>query len=435
MIPTPVSAQARRDGALRLADAGALDAALAWLPEEPDTRQLRAFLTLLAGQPETTLAVLGSDTGHEADDFTALLRDAALAAAGDAHTAPRVISRAAAMEPSLPVSRCLAVAAAHHDLGVAGQAALQAMLSGQGGLGREAVIAAAAGAARADFVEAFQLLDYAFNAGGLTENETVMGFRRLLGHHHRREAAIAVASLGVVLSRNRNSNREFWLEFAAAVVPRQRVPNWALTLACLAAMGIAAITFRPLALPLMGLAYVWQRWMPLPGLDRTTSRLVRDARADPLTSIYATDAIAFLAGSVLGTVLSMLLLPNRDTASEGAVAVAAVLGIAVGGPGLAWGRRRVVHLLRARAEARSGRRRQAIDGCECLAVDFFHGRSSRTTVERHLQLCPITAPAGRVMACAATGVSFVDLPERQITVRVEAFGQTLGTAPVPGQHL
>lgn len=90
VLPTEV----RREWAGRLAEAGCLDEARQLLPDDdPGALVPRAFLALVGGRPDRARELLAATDGQ--DGLLPLLRDAAEAAAGEAHALPRVMSRAA----------------------------------------------------------------------------------------------------------------------------------------------------------------------------------------------------------------------------------------------------------------------------------------------------------------------------------------------------
>ncbi|MBT0768272.1 hypothetical protein KIH74_05020 [Kineosporia sp. J2-2] len=398
--------------------------------DEPAERVDGVRTALLAGElpmAQRFLRALGGNAGRPG--LYELLEGCVALAAGDAgqlDATERILAQTEAGPEDFGV---FAVVAAPYDLYRAGVAAQAAIDTGP------AVIAvvAAAEAAEGDPVQAFVRLE---SVGPTPGDDPVRRTLHLLNRHGRHDAAQGLVALAVQVPGLTRERRAYWANLAEQVIPVRR---WDRTLRVLRWMvgPVLILLFRLFGVIIwLGLTYAWTRWVPLPGLDRETSLLVRGYRSRQWRSVElnARDMIVFLGGGLAGMVASAGLGRN---ASDTVLAFLLLGGLIVGSLSAVTVRR--VVLPRRRERRALARHQESLRDlrCRCLPVAWFLGPDTRYYVDHHLAPVGQVAPGGswRVLGCSQTGAVFLDWPAAATTVRAQHLLAPLESEPTVNPYL
>jgi hypothetical protein len=434
------TADTRRQWAAALFRAGLFQEALHLWPDVTGSDTVRrAQLALLAGDPPACQRLLAEHSTDAATEPDARLLQACVDVLTGRQPMTSVMDAAGRIEPSAHVSWLIAIALARQDLSTAGRAAVDALDHGAVDL-QLVSVAAAALAQAGEYLPALALLEDPAHRGAVADDPAGPALT-LLADVGADGAAAGLAALATHITELPAERRAVWKEHAHRVVPRPKMPPWAQLLAWCALALILAIPLKvggPLLA--MGARLGWQRWRPLPGMDRQTSQLVRSHHhgSGEAMQFHAIDVITFLAGCTIGfTAGSLAAVPFSGPEGYGRMNAGAI-GALICAPALVWGRRAA---LRRLADARKARERDVADralDCRCWGAEGWAGPRSRHYVEHHLIALPGPVDErlpGRLLQCPRTGLLFLDVPGRPATVGVPKPQPEADTPPPPGFYL
>ncbi len=408
--------QARHEACARLGDLGRFAEAGDLLnPDDPMDTVLGVQTYLLAGDPAAARRFL---PGLDRTPMHPGQRDLLTAAAGAAGPPLAVLERGgrylADGEATFEDFAVFAVAAAGLDLEQAGEAAEIALIADVA-LHAVVPVRAAAAAAFGHYAGAFDLLEELSQENDSTD--PVPAALALLRDHGHDGAAQALVAFAVQMPGLRTERRRYWAALGRSVIP-YTLGHRLLHLIWLVC-GIAAAIFlgAPLVVVWLVITGLWNNWVPLPGLDRRSTRILRGYRLhrQKLTEFGFPDVVAFLLGALVGMVGFAFIARN---ASDNVLSAFLVAGLAVGALSGAAGRR----VLRRRLDARRKELARLAASrdlrCRCRVRDQLTGPDARYYVDWHLRPEGPGAESWQVRRCGWSGIRFLDFPALSTAVRV-----------------